>query len=246
MQLYGIIGFPLEHSFSPRYFNEKFHQESIDAFYRTFEIREAAEIREILNTHPNLRGVNVTIPYKQAILPYLNAIDPVAKDIKAVNCVKITTKKGKPFLTGYNTDVYGFLDALLDFIPWPIPKALILGNGGAAKAIRYVLPYLGIDFLTVSRTPRVSGEIGYSEVSRFLPDHRLIINTTPLGTWPHTADCPNLPYEALTPNHYLFDLVYNPEITTFMQKGQQQGAKTCNGYAMLTSQAEMSCHLSTK
>lgn len=246
MQLYGIIGFPLGHSFSPRYFNDKFRREGIDALYRSFEIREVAAIREILNAHPDLRGFNVTIPHKQAILPYLDAVDPAAKDIGAVNCVKITTLEGKPFLTGYNTDVYGFLYTLLKFIPKTIRKALILGNGGAARSVRYALDSLGIDSLTVTRTPQVFGQIGYSEVSKFLSSHPLVVNTTPLGTWPHTADCPDIPYEALTPDHYLFDLVYNPEITTFMQKGQQQGARTSNGYAMLIGQAEMSWDIWTK
>lgn len=246
MQLYGIIGFPLGHSFSPRYFNDKFRREGIDAFYRTFEIREAAAIREILNAHPDLRGFNVTIPHKQTILPYLDALSEEAREIGAVNCVKITTLHGKTSLTGYNTDVYGFRKALLQFIPRPAGKALILGNGGAAKAVRYALHNLGIDFLTVSRTPRGAGEIEYSEVAKILSDYHLLINTTPLGTWPYTTACPDLPYEALTPDHYLFDLVYNPEITTFMQKGQQQGARTCNGYAMLIGQAEKNWEIWTE
>lgn len=238
MKIYGIIGYPLGHSCSPRYFNEKFKQAGIEAEYLSFEIKEIQELNVLLQQYPDLRGFNVTIPHKQNILPYLNEISEEAQNIGAVNCVRINTKNGKPFLTGYNTDLYGFKKALLDFIPGGIGKALILGNGGAAKAVRYAVQSLGMEVLTASRTPRQKDEISYSEIKKLIAQYPLIINTTPLGTWPNTEDYPDIPYELLTPDHYLFDLIYNPTTTTFMKRGIDAGAHTCNGYAMWLGQAE--------
>lgn len=236
--LYGLIGYPLGHSFSQTYFTEKFRKEGIEAVYRNFEIPEIGDLPEIVRQNPGLQGFNITIPYKQAVLPYLRELSEAARIIGAVNCVCIRREKGQPVLTGYNTDAEGFRLSLADFIPPGISGALVLGNGGAARAVRYALGQLGIRFLTVSRTPRQAGEIGYAEVPAYLPTHRLIVNTTPLGTWPATGNCPDLPYGALGPQHYLFDLVYNPEITLFMQKGQEAGAHVRNGFDMLTGQAE--------
>ncbi len=238
MKVYGIIGYPLGHSCSPSWFNERFREEGIDAEYLPFEIEDIGRINDILATNPDLQGFNVTIPHKQNILPFLDEISEEARAIGAVNCVKINWRKNKPYLTGYNTDMYGFRDALLHFIPGHIEKALILGNGGAAKAVRYALQTLNITSLTVSRTPKNENETAYSQLADYLSDHLLIINTTPLGTWPQTAGFPPIPYERLTPGHYLFDLVYNPATTTFMAKGSAFGAHVCNGYGMWLGQAE--------
>lgn len=238
MDTYGIIGFPLCHSFSKRYFTEKFRLENLAAEYLNFEIRDISDVMTIVSEHSYLKGFNVTIPYKQSILPFLDDIDEEARKIGAVNCVKVVRHHSRPRLIGYNTDVYGFKEALLRFIPGNLSNALILGNGGAAKAVRHVLHELNIHTLTVSRTPRTAEEIGYPETASLLPDYHLIINTTPLGTWPDIQTSPALPYPLLTSRHYLFDLVYNPETTLFMKQGAIYGAHTCNGLNMLISQAE--------
>lgn len=238
MDIYGIIGNPLGHSCSPRYFNEYFQNAGIDAMYLRFEMKDIRELEKLLHEYPQLKGFNVTIPHKQNILPFLNEVSDEARTVGAVNCVKIGYRNGRPFLSGYNTDTHGFRKALMDFIPSGICQALILGNGGAAKAVRYVLQSLSMKVLTVSRTPRNPGEISYADISTYLPEFRLIVNTTPLGTWPKTESYPDIPYKSLTPEHYLFDLVYNPAVTTFMQKGRESGAHTCNGLAMWLGQAE--------
>ena len=168
----------------------------------------------------------------------MDEISEEARVIGAVNCVKVSHPNGHPYLVGYNTDMYGFRKALLEFIPAAISKALILGNGGAAKAVRYALHSLNMEVSTVSRTPRQADEIGYTALPDLITGYPLIVNTTPLGTWPDTSEFPPLPYELLTAGHYLFDLVYNPETTTFMQKGRAAGAHACNGYAMWLGQAE--------
>ena len=236
--IYGIIGFPLGHSCSPAYFNEKFRQEGISAEYLSFEMENIQELSGILQRYPELKGFNVTIPHKQNILPYLDHISEEARAIGAVNCVKVIRKANKTELTGYNTDMYGFRNALLRFIPKGITRGLILGNGGAAKAVRYALHSLDMQVLTVSRTPQQAGEISYSEIRNHIQDFHLIINTTPLGTWPQTESFPDIPYGMLDSGHYLFDLVYNPETTTFMKKGLAIGAHACNGYEMWLGQAE--------
>lgn len=238
MLQYGLIGYPLGHSFSKKYFTEKFEKEKIQAEYLNFEIENLDVLPVLLEKYPNLRGFNVTIPYKQQILGYLTKQSEEAQIIGAVNCVKIERHSAGCQLIGYNTDTYGFRTALLRFIPPHIKHSLVLGNGGAAKAIRYTLQQLGISSLTVSRTPRQEQEIGYADAGAYLPDYHLIVNTTPLGTWPNTNTYPLIPYEQLTSRHYLFDLVYNPEITTFMKKGAEAGARVCNGLEMLAGQAE--------
>lgn len=238
MDTYGIIGFPLGHSFSQRHFTEKFRREGIDAEYLNFELRDLSEFAGVLERHGHLKGFNVTIPYKQAILPFLDELSEEAQAIGAVNCVKVVRQGSRRRLIGYNTDACGFRDALLRFIPQDLRRALILGNGGAAKAVRHVLRGLGMDTLTVSRTPRNADETGYAECASLLPEYRLIVNTTPLGTWPDTSGCPDIAYPLLTPRHYLFDLVYNPETTEFMKRGIARGAHACNGLGMLVGQAE--------
>ncbi len=238
MTTYGLIGRSLKHSFSQRYFTEKFRCEKIEAIYLNFELADIRDVRTVVSGYPGLKGFNVTIPYKQEIIPFLDALSDEARQIGAVNCVKVSRTADGNLLTGYNTDVFGFKESLCRFIPETITKALILGNGGAAKAVRYVLDSLHIGTLTVSRTPYSVTEIGYPEVGVYLPEHKLIVNTTPLGTWPDTSQSPDIPYALLTPEHYLFDLVYNPDITTFMQRGATFGTHVRNGIEMLTGQAE--------
>lgn len=238
MDVYGLVGFPLGHSFSKKYFTEKFSRKNIEAVYLNFEIEALSGIQTILKEYPELKGFNVTIPHKQNILPYLNFLDEEARQIGAVNCVKVIRNSSEVKLSGYNTDAAGFRSSLLDFIPAGIRKALILGNGGAAKAVRYVLTKLGMEVITVTRTPRQKNETGYEKVPSLLASCRLIVNTTPLGTWPAIEKCPDIPYGALTSSHYLFDLVYNPEVTEFMKRGHQAGAQVHNGLEMLKRQAE--------
>jgi len=238
MNLFGLLGFPLGHSFSKTYFTEKFKAEKINAEFRNFELEDISRMFRIIEETPDLKGFAITIPYKEKIIPFLDNISDEARAIGAVNCVKVSHPNGHPYLVGYNTDMYGFRKALLEFIPAAISKALILGNGGAAKAVRYALHSLNMEVSTVSRTPRQADEIGYAALPDLITGYPLIVNTTPLGTWPDTSEFPPLPYELLTAGHYLFDLVYNPETTTFMQKGRAAGAHACNGYAMWLGQAE--------
>lgn len=236
--IYGIAGFPLGHSFSKRYFTEKFQREGISAEFMNFEIENIRSMTDILQTNPRIAGFTVTIPHKQSVMELLDRISREAEEIGAVNCVKVRRQRETIELEGYNTDVLGFRNSLLEFIPTQIRRALVLGNGGAAKAVRYVLSGLGMEVVTVSRTPQGDGEIGYGEIAPLLSSTPLIVNTTPLGTFPHIAGHPDLPYPLLTAQHYLFDLVYNPETTEFMKRGAAAGAHTCNGLKMLHEQAE--------
>jgi shikimate dehydrogenase len=236
--LYGLIGFPLSHSFSKKYFKEKFEKEGIaDSFYELFPLQSIEEFPDLIAQHPNLKGLNVTIPYKQAVMPFLDEIDKEAEAVGAVNTIRI--KDGK--LKGFNTDVYGFEHSLHDFLQdaqKPVKKALILGTGGAAKAIAYVLKKMEIDFLLVSRSVE-KGDIDYKSIDgKILSNHLLIVNTTPLGMYPSIDTFPDISYHYLTEAHYLYDLVYNPEITSFMSKGAAKGAKSHNGLRMLYLQAE--------
>ena len=235
---YGLIGKKLGHSFSEKFFSDKFCHEGIEVSYRNFELESIDKISGMLRENPNLQGFNVTIPYKQEIIPYLTDIEGVAKEIMAVNCVKVVDGK----LYGYNTDVYGFRRSLLGFIGDNRPKALVLGTGGASKAVDYVLKESGIVYRTVSRSNK-NGDMTYDDIKSdptILSSCRLIVNTTPLGMYPDIETAPDIPYDVLTPEHYLFDLVYNPERTLFMKKGEEYGARTINGYEMLVGQAERS------
>ena len=227
MRLYGIIGYPIAHSRSPEYFNELFRREGLDARYLPFELEDIHGLPALLDAHPDLCGFNVTIPHKTRILPYLDNISAEAAAVGAVNCVRIERTAGSPHLYGYNTDVQGFRKALEDFLPTGIRQAVILGDGGAAKAVRYVLHTLRIPSVTASRTPKGEGRIAYSELPAFLS-----------GEGPRISECPPIPYHLLTPRHYLFDLVYNPEETEFIKRGKAAGSLTCNGYAMLLNQAK--------
>jgi shikimate dehydrogenase len=236
MRKFGLIGKKLGHSFSKKYFSEKFEREGIqDAQYELYELPEAQELRALLQQEPELVGLNVTVPYKQEVIPLLDELDEAAVKIGAVNTIKISGGKTK----GFNTDYVGFKSTLEEFYPEEERgQALVLGTGGAAKAVWAVLDALQIPYISVSRSPK-QHELNYEQLSSsLLQTYNLLINTTPLGMHPHIDAAPPLPYEALTPKHYLYDLVYNPEQTLFLQKGGMAGAKACNGLAMLYRQAD--------
>lgn len=245
MQLFGLLGFPLGHSFSKTYFTEKFKTEKIDAEFVNFESDNIEQTLQVIKTTPSLKGFAVTIPYKEKIIPYLDHISEDARKIGAVNSVKVEHTISGSILTGYNTDILGFRESLLEFIQTPPTQALLLGTGGASKAVQHALASLGIEVFTVSRTPHSSSEISYDQVAHYLPNTPLIINATPVGMWPYVTDCPDIPYHLLSSNHYLFDLIYNPEITEFMHRGEQQGARIKNGLQMLHLQADYSWKLWT-
>lgn len=233
MKLYGLIGYPLSHSFSAEFFNNKFRNENIDSEYLNFPLNDINNLPLLLKSNPRLSGFNVTIPFKEKIIPFLDQIDPVAKNAGAVNTVVI--KKGK--LTGFNTDITGFEKS---FITENIQekKALILGSGGASKAVQCVLNKNKIDYLIVTRNPKDQTQIGYSEIGLYINDFLLIINTTPVGTYPETEVCPDIPYHMLNKRHILFDLIYNPAKTKFLQQGEKAGTTIKNGHGMLVIQAE--------
>jgi shikimate dehydrogenase len=240
MTTYGLIGYPLGHSFSRKFFTEKFEKEGIDAQYLNFEIPSIEEFPEVIKNHPELRGLNVTIPYKQQVMQYLDDISEEAKAIGAVNVVKcqLSTVNCQPHLTGYNSDVIGFVESIKPLLKPHHKKALILGTGGASKAIRYGLEKkLGLETLFVSRSAR-EGMITYEEVTaEVLKEYEVIVNCSPVGMFPHVDECPALPYEAMNENNLLYDLVYNPLETLFMKKGAAQGATVKNGLEMLHLQA---------
>ncbi|HFA51343.1 MAG TPA: shikimate dehydrogenase [Bacteroidetes bacterium] len=236
MYLYGLIGYPLSHSFSKKYFSEKFANGQLDGHrYELFPLQSIDELPKLIAENSRLIGLNVTIPHKQAVFKYLDEIDSEAASIGAVNVIKI--KNGK--LKGYNSDVYGFEKSLLSLLGKNTElNALILGTGGASKAVRYILDKLKIPSQFVSRTKK-NGQLIYAELNpEIIKNHRLIINTTPLGTYPDILSCPNIPYQFISKNHFLFDLVYNPPETLFLKKGKEKGAATCNGLPMLHLQAE--------
>lgn len=234
---FGIIGFPLGHSFSRAFFGDKFERERLDAEYLNFEIPSISDLPLVLERHPHLEGFNVTIPYKLQVIPYLDELSPEARAIGAVNLVKITYPAGDRRLTGYNVDVTGFTLSLKPLLRPCHRRALVLGTGGASHAVAYGLRSLSIEPLIVSRTPH-NDRIGYPDLDEsVLRDHLVIVNCTPLGMYPHVDACPDLPYQLLTPDHILYDLVYNPSETLFLRKGKQYGATTKNGLEMLRLQA---------
>lgn len=237
-KIYGLIGFPLGHSFSQDYFNRKFDAENISARYLNFEIPDIGDFMEIVSQYPMLSGLNVTIPYKQQVIPYLTAIDPVAEQIGAVNVIKIErTKGGNPTFVGYNSDVVGFSDSIAPMLNEKRCRALILGTGGAAKAVEYALQNLGVATTFVSRTKR-EGMLTYEELTpEVMAQNLVIVNTTPLGMYPHTEECPDIPYDCITPEHLCYDLLYNPDVTLFMRKALERGAEVKNGLEMLLLQA---------
>lgn len=235
---FGLIGYPLVHSFSKDYFNGKFSEWGLtDCVYENYSIRDIAQFTQLLSAHPDLNGLNVTIPHKESVIPYLTEMDAIAAEVGAVNCIRIQGGVAK----GYNTDVYGFEMSIKPFLENHYERALILGTGGASKAVAYVLRKWGIPFHSVSRTPAGEHEMSYDVLKPEVMHHfPLIINTTPLGTYPDIDACPYLPYEGLSQKHFLYDLIYNPQETTFLRLGRLAGAKTMNGYAMLIKQAEKS------
>ena len=239
MRTFGLIGYPLSHSFSKKYFTEKFEKEGIEnTVYELFPLESIDEFPELIKSTPNLAGLNVTIPYKEAVIPFLDELDPKAEAIGAVNTIKLENGK----LKGYNTDYIGFKESLIKFVgPNPMPQqALILGTGGASKAVQVTLEDLGISYRFVSRSAD-AGQLSYESLNtqyQILNTAKLIINTTPLGMSPNIEGLPDLPYEQLTPNHFLYDLVYNPLKTAFMQKGIDANCWVKNGLEMLHGQAE--------
>ena len=235
MKRYGLIGHPLKHSQSRFYFNEKFEHEGLDCRYQHFDLKSIEEIHEVMETYPDLCGFNVTIPYKEAIIPLLDDIDPTANEVGAVNVV--TIQNGR--LKGYNTDVYGFSQLLERALKGKeVEHALVLGTGGASNAVRYVLKQKNIPFSTVSRSPE-KGDFTYETLTdEILRQNHLIINTTPLGMAPKFDDFPDLHYQALSNKHILIDLIYNPKETAFMELGRTWGAKVYNGWQMFEEQAK--------
>jgi len=236
----GLIGKNISYSFSKGYFSEKFKNLDIkDLTYRNFDIPAIEEFPFLIyHKEEQFKGFNVTIPYKQSIIRYLDRLDPDAEKIGAVNTIKLTDDNE---LVGYNTDVYGFEYALKPLLKEHHKKALIIGTGGASKAVAFVLGKLNIEFLYVSRNPSTKNEISYKDLNKeIIESHQLIINSSPVGTHPNVDDCPNIPYDYITDQHYLFDLVYNPEETKFLSNGKKKGALIKNGAKMLELQAERS------
>src|SRR5262245_40234627 len=230
MRLFGLIGYPLTHSFSKKYFTEKFEREGLNnCRYENFQISSIEELKNILS-QPGLEGLNVTIPYKEKVIPFLFQASPVVKKIKACNCIKI--KNGRLF--GYNTDIAGFEKSLKkNWNPFLHSHALILGTGGSAKAVKYILDKYDIKYKKVSRKPSADS-YSYEQLTKnIISKYKLIINTTPLGMYPNVVEAPPIPYEFLTSEHFLFDLIYNPSETLFLKKGKEQGAFIQNGYDML-------------
>lgn len=239
MRQFGLIGYPLGHSFSKQYFTEKFQKEGLtDCSFETYPLVSIDEFPALLQTHPSLKGLSVTIPYKELVLQYVTDLSEEVKQIGATNSIKIEGSK----LTAYNTDIIGFEQSFVPLLKPEHQKALILGTGGAAKAVQYVLQKLGIDFLFVSRSevPK-EGWINYKQVdATIISEYTLIINCSPAGMTPHEETYPDIPYHLLTPRHYLYDLVYKPAKTLFLQKGEERGAIIHNGADMLIIQAEAS------
>ena len=233
MTKYGIIGYPLGHSFSRGFFTEKFARESIDAQYLNFEIPDVAMLSDVLRDNPELRGLNVTLPHKQAVIPLLDEMSEEAMEIGAVNVIRV--RNGK--LKGFNSDIIGFTNSIKPLLQPHHRKALVLGTGGASKAIRVGLNRLGIEWTYVSRSPR-DGMVTYEDITaKTLQEYTVIVNCSPVGMFPKVDAAPAIPYELLSPQHLLFDCVYNPEETLFMKKGREQGATVKNGLEMLHLQA---------
>lgn len=247
MRKFGLIGFPLSHSFSKKFFAEKFLKENIlNCEYDLFPLEDADLLPKLIAGNKDLEGLNVTIPHKLAVLPFLDEVDDAAAQIGAVNCIAIRRQDHQVSLKGYNTDAYGFKASLKPMLETHHKKALVLGDGGAAKAVKYVLNKLNISFIIVTRKPALNS-IPYSEVTEaLLNEYTLLVNTTPLGMSPHTESCPDIPYLFLSEQHLVYDLVYNPEETVFLKKAKARGAKTKNGLEMLYLQAERSWHIWNK
>lgn len=239
MKTYGLIGYPLSHSFSKKYFTEKFQNESIaNHQYELFPIEDINSLPDLLAENPSIVGLNVTIPHKVAVLPFLNDIEEAAEKIGAVNCICIRSFEGDTYMKGFNTDAYGFEESLKPLLKPEHQKALVFGDGGAAKAVRYVLEKLNIEYQIVVRKA-VSGAILYQDITpEILKSHKLLINTTPLGMAPNIDTCPNIDYSLLNSEYLAYDLVYNPLETIFLANAAERGASIKNGLEMLYKQAE--------
>ncbi len=235
---YGLIGYPLDHAFSRTYFTEKFEKEGVtDAKYHLFPLAEIAKLRKVLEAHPKLYGLNVTTPYKELVIPYLDDLDPVAFSIGAVNTIVIEHHSEGFFLKGYNTDVLG-IDKTCESLNLP-SKSLILGSGGSARAVRHSLKLQGLSGLTVTRHPSFDDHLGYDELNKhIIQEHKLIVNCTPVGMYPNVNRCPEIPFEFLTKEHICIDLIYNPKKTLFLQRAEAKGAIIKNGFEMLIEQAD--------
>ncbi len=241
MKTYGLIGYRLGHSFSKGFFKEKFKKEELtDYEYLNFELDRIDDFPDIFKKNDHIAGLNCTIPYKQAIIPFLDKIDDQAAEVGAVNTIKVIRLNNQFKLKGFNTDCYGFEHSILPMLKSRHRKTLILGTGGASKAIKYVLNRNKIEYLSATTKDKLGdNELSYHQIDKaLLEDHLIVINATPLGTYPNVDNCPAIPYEFLTPDHVLYDLVYNPEETLFLKKGKAKGAITKNGLEMLHLQAE--------
>lgn len=248
MRLYGLIGFPLGHSFSASFFSEKFGREGIDAQYRNFELPDIGEFMELLAEYPEIEGLNVTIPYKEKIIPYLTSLSPQAQAIGAVNTIRIghDTDGNVTTLEGHNTDAPAFARTLAPLLPQEAVSALILGTGGASKAVGAAMSTLGVNHTFVSRTTS-EGRLTYADLTpEIMLANRVIVNCTPLGMSPKTDACPPIPYELIDDRHICYDLIYNPAETLFMRKAALRGATTVNGLAMLNLQALLAWNIWTR
>lgn len=240
MRQFGLIGYPLGHSFSASFFAGKFEEERINAEYRNYPLESIADFKTLVKNEKALEGLNVTVPYKQEVIPYLDSLSPTAASIQAVNTISFKRNEGKLELVGDNTDVIGFRRSLKPYLKAHHSSALVLGTGGSSKAVLYVLDQLGITYLRVSRTAG-DDRITYGELDeKLLSKNTLLINTTPLGMYPGVESFPEIPYDLLSSKHLLFDLVYNPEKTAFLLRGEKQGSEIVNGSKMLIYQAEAS------
>lgn len=239
MRIFGLIGYPLSHSFSSGFFAKKFSNENItDALYQNFPLTSINLLPDLIKSHPDLVGLNVTIPYKQQVIPYLSVLDETAKNVGAVNTIHIEKSNDAISLMGFNTDVYGFEESLKPQLRPSQTSALVLGTGGASKAVIYVLKKLGITCHLISRNSAEEVYKTYQELTeKDIEEHQIIINTTPLGMFPNLHQLPDMPYEALTSDHLLYDLIYNPLRTAFLEEGVKKGATTMNGLEMLHLQA---------
>lgn len=236
-KLYGLLGYPLVHSFSQNYFNQKFESENIDAEYINFEIPDVGMLMEVVAENENLNGLNVTIPYKEQVIPFLDEIDQAASEVGAVNVIKFIRGKDGLRLKGYNSDIIGFTDSIKSLLKPHHQSALVLGTGGAAKAVSYSLRKLGLEVQLVSRR-KSANTLVYEELTKNdLKTHKVIVNTTPLGMYPKVDTCPDIPYRYLTSQHLCYDLIYNPDETLFLKNSRLAGAQVKNGLEMLLLQA---------
>jgi shikimate dehydrogenase len=240
MRKFGLIGYPLSHSFSKAYFEKKFDRENIlDAEFQNYPLEHIEEFPALIESIQDLKGLSVTIPYKESIIPYLTELDETAQAVGAVNMIKFVDGK----LIGYNTDAWGFAKSLLGMVSPDIKKALIIGNGGAAKAVKYVLNRIGIQYQIVNRT-KTDGVLSFDELNDdFISSIQLLVQTTPVGTSPNINEMPPIPMGSISSKHRAFDLIYNPEETLFLKSMRERGAKTKNGLEMLKAQAEESWKL---